>query len=205
MTPTHQDSHGIRADLERPRSQSGVGGISGFRRLQRIGALFVALGFSSSLPAADSARLQRGQELYVRNCFACHQLDGAGVPGIFPPLAKSDYLADIERSIRVVCEGLTGDVVVNGQKYSGVMPPIVLDDPDVADIFTYILNSWGNAGGEVSAETVARVRSRSRIKTFERLKADSAYPPLPAPPEGFTLREVARLPQKAARMASDGT
>ena len=158
------------------------------------------------MTAADPARMQRGQELYVRNCFACHQLDGAGVPGTFPPLAKSDYLlADVERSIKVVCEGLTGDLVVNGQKYSGVMPPVVLDDPDVADIFTYILNSWGNPGGEVSADTVARVRSRSRIKTFERLKADSAYPPLPSAPDGFTLREVARLPQKAARMASDGT
>ena len=165
-----------------------------------------ALRCASTLAAADSPRLQRGQELYVRNCFACHQLDGSGVPGTFPPLAKSDYLlADIERSIRAVCEGLTGNIVVNGEKYSGVMPPIVLDDRDVADIFTYVLNSWGNPGGDISAETVAEVRARSRIKSFEKLKADSAYPPLPSAPAGFTLREVARLPQKAARMASDGT
>ena len=171
-----------------------------------VGLLLLALGFSGRATAADAARLARGQELYVRNCFACHQLDGTGVPGTFPPLAKSDYLlADIDRAIRAVCEGLKGDIVVNGQKYSGVMPPIVLDDTDVADIFTYVLNSWGNPGGDVSAETVAGVRSRSRIKSFEKLKADSVYPPLPAPPSGFTLREVARLPQKAARMASDGT
>jgi glucose/arabinose dehydrogenase/mono/diheme cytochrome c family protein len=170
------------------------------------GLLLIGLGFGGRLPAADAGRIARGQELYVRNCFACHQLDGAGVPGTFPPLAKSDYLlADIDRAIRAVCEGLKGDIVVNGQKYAGVMPPIVLDDTDVADIFTYVLNSWGNPGGDVSPETVARVRSRSRIRSFEQLKADSAYPPLPAPPPGFTLREVARLPQKAARMASDGT
>ena len=169
-------------------------------------ALLVALTVAANVFAAEPARMQRGQELYVRNCFACHQLDGAGVPGVFPPLAKADYLlADIERGIRVVCEGLSGNIEVNGQKYSGVMPPIVLDDADVADVFTYILNSWGNPGGDVSAETVARVRSRSRIKTFERLKSDSSYPALPQPPEGFTVREVARLPQKAARMASDGT
>jgi glucose/arabinose dehydrogenase/mono/diheme cytochrome c family protein len=159
----------------------------------------------SAAQAADAARLQRGQELYVRNCFACHQLDGAGVPGVFPPLAQSDYLAaDVDRSIRAVCEGLTGEIVVNGQRYSGVMPPIVLDDRDVADVFTYVLNSWGNPGGEITTETVASVRAKSRIKTFERLKEDSVYPPLPTPPDGFTLREVARLPQKAARMASDG-
>src|SRR5687768_5583406 len=101
MIPTHQDSNGIRADPECPRSQSGVGGFSGFRTRRLVGALLVALGFSSSLPAADSARLQRGQELYVRNCFTCHQLDGAGVPGTFPPLAKSDYLlADVDRGIK---------------------------------------------------------------------------------------------------------
>jgi len=169
-------------------------------------AVLIATACASLLPAADEVRLKRGQELYVRNCFACHQLDGAGIPGTFPPLAKSDFIAaDVERAIRVVCEGLTGDVVVNGHKYSGVMPPIVLDDTDVADVFTYVLNSWANPGGDISAETVARVRSRSRIKSFERLKADSAYSPLPPAPEGFTLREVARLPQKAARMASDGT
>jgi glucose/arabinose dehydrogenase/mono/diheme cytochrome c family protein len=161
---------------------------------------------ANAASAADvpASRLARGQELYQRNCFACHQLDGTGVPGVFPPLAKSDYLADVERAIRVVCEGLSGNVIVNGQKYSGLMPPIVLDDTDVADVFTYVLNSWENSGGDVSAETVARVRSRSRIPTFERLKNDSVYPPVPQAPAGFTLREVARLSQKAARMASDG-
>src|SRR5688572_14686485 len=72
------------------------------RWLHRLG-LLVAFSFGSSMTAADTARIQRGQELYVRNCFACHQLDGAGVPGIFPPLAKSDYLlADVDRAIRVV-------------------------------------------------------------------------------------------------------
>ena len=177
-------------------------------RINKFWFFAVALVCAAALTAAEipAARLARGQELYVRNCFSCHQLDGAGVPGVFPPLAKSDYLAaDVERSIRAVCEGLTGVIEVNGQKYSGVMPPIVLDDTDVADVFTYVLNSWGNPGGVVTPETVQRVRARSRIKTFERLKEDSVYPPLPAPPAGFTLREVARLPQKAARMASDGT
>lgn len=171
----------------------------------RFFLLFVTLGWVWSAQAADAARLKRGQELYVRNCFACHQLDGAGIPGVFPPLAKSDYIAaDEERAIRAVCEGLKGDIVVNGQKYAGLMPPIVLDDADVADVFTYVLNNWGNAGGEVTAETVKRVRARTRIPTFERLRDDSTYPPLPAAPDGFTLREVARLPQKAARVASDG-
>lgn len=155
--------------------------------------------------AADAARVARGQELYARNCFACHQLDGAGVPGVFPPLAKSDYLAaDVDRAIRHVCEGLSGNIEVNGQKYAGLMPPIVLNDADVADVFTYVLNSWGNSGGDVSAEQVRSVRRRSKIPSFEKLEGDSAYPPLPKAPEGFTVRELVRLPQKGVRLASDG-
>lgn len=166
---------------------------------------FVSVLVLDSRAADLAARLQRGQELYARNCVACHQLGGEGVAGVFPPLAKSDYLAaDLERSLRAVVEGLSGEIVVNGRTYAGVMPPVVIDDAAVADVMTYVLNSWGNAGGEVAAETVQRVRSRTRFRTFERLQEASVFPPLPAPPEGFTIREVARLAQKGVRLASDG-
>ena len=152
-----------------------------------------------------ATRMQRGRELYLKNCFACHQLNGQGVPGVFPPLAQADYLTnDIPRSIRAVCEGLSGEIVVNGIKYAGSMPPAVIDDAEVADLFTYVLNSWGNPGGEVSADTVQQVRAKTAMPTLDALKKSSTYPPLPTPPDGFTLREVARLPQKGVRLASDG-
>lgn len=152
-----------------------------------------------------ASRIERGRQLYATHCFACHQINGEGVPGVFPPLAKSDFLAaDLERSIRAVLEGLTGEITVNGQKYAGAMPPTVANDQEVADIFTFILQSWGNSGGEVGPETVARIRSRTAFPTFEKLQEANVYPPLPAAPKGFTLREVVRLPQKGVRMASDG-
>jgi glucose/arabinose dehydrogenase len=66
------------------------------------------------------------------------------------------------------------------------------------------MNSWGNPGGEVTVEQVRGVREKTRYRTFEGLRDSSTYPPLPAAPEGFTLREVVRLPQKAVRLASDG-
>ena len=67
----------------------------------------------------------------------------------------------------MVCEGLAGDVVVNGQKYSGVMPPVVLDDTDVADIFIYILNSWGNPGGRVTKADAAAARAAKPANASE--------------------------------------
>jgi glucose/arabinose dehydrogenase/mono/diheme cytochrome c family protein len=173
-----------------------------------LAALFLAQLCLATVASADeslAARMQRGKDVYVRNCFICHQITGQGVPGAYPPLAKSDYLTnDVERSIRAVCEGLSGEIVVNGRKYAGAMPPSVTDDTEVADVFTFMLNSWGNPGGEVTAETVRRVRAKTAFPTLEALKKSSTYPPLPPPPAGFVLREVVRLPQKCVRLASDG-
>lgn len=91
-------------------------------------AASAAQGTAAETPASTAeraARLQRGQEVYARNCFACHQLNGEGVAGAVPPLAKSDFLAaDHERGLRAVCEGLAGEVTVNGRTYSGAMPAI---------------------------------------------------------------------------------
>lgn len=156
-------------------------------------------------PEALGKRVVHGQELYNRNCFSCHQINGLGVPGVFPPLAKSDFLTnDLARSIRASCEGLTGEIVVNKKRYAGAMPPVILDDNDLADVYTFVLNSWGNPGGAVSAEDVKTIRARTTFPTLEVLKASSVYAPLPKAPDGLSLREVLRLPFKGVRITSDG-
>ncbi len=117
--------------------------------------------------AAQSGTLTRegqvaaGQALFAGTCSTCHQADGKGLAGVFPPLAGSDYLAKgNDALIGIVLNGLTGPVTVNGQDYNSVMPPMSqLTDDEVANILTYVVNSWGNAGGQVSAEEVARVRA----------------------------------------------
>ena len=148
----------------------------------------------------------RGRELYLKNCFACHQMNGRGLPGVFPPLDGSDYLTnDIDRSIRILAEGLSAPITVNGRLYNGMMPPALLPDDDVAEVLTYVLNSWNNASGPVTVERVKRIRATTAFPTFEDLQRANLYPPLPAAPDGFTLREVARLPFKPVRIASDGS
>jgi glucose/arabinose dehydrogenase/mono/diheme cytochrome c family protein len=172
-----------------------------------LGGLAIASSTAGRAAAEPrGARLQRGENLYLRNCAPCHQPDGAGLPGAFPPLAKSDFLAaDLPRAIRVICEGLSGEITVNGGRYNGVMPPTVLSDTAIADVVTYVLNQWGNPGGTVTPDTVRTVRAQTAFPTFEAQQLSLPYPPLPAPPAGFTLREVVRLPQKGVRLASDGT
>ena len=107
-----------------------------------------------------SQQIKAGEALYNGTCSVCHQSNGAGLPNVFPPLAKSDYLnADKARAIGIVLNGLTGPVTVNGAKFDSVMPPMSqLNDDEVANIVTYVINSWGNKGGTVTAAEVAKVR-----------------------------------------------
>lgn len=105
-------------------------------------------------------KMEAGERIYASNCLACHQPAGTGIPGAFPPLAGSDYLAaDKDRAIGVVINGLQGEVTVNGNKYNGVMPGVRLSDSQVASVLTYVMNSWNNNFGEVSAIEVTAKRS----------------------------------------------
>nr|WP_316640907.1 copper-containing nitrite reductase [uncultured Roseateles sp.] len=112
-----------------------------------------------TLTLAD--QVHAGEALFAGTCSVCHQANGAGLPGVFPPLAKSDYLAaDVKRAMSAVLHGLSGKVKVNGQEYNSVMPPMnQLNDDEVANILTYVMNSWGNPGGSVSTDDVKKQRA----------------------------------------------
>jgi len=108
-------------------------------------------------------QIAKGKGVFMQTCFVCHQVDGAGVPGQIPPLAKSDYLkADKYRAVRNILFGQTGEVVVNGKTYNGTMIPLnYLSDEDVANVVTYVVNSFGNSGEVVKVEEVRRIRSEA--------------------------------------------
>ncbi|MCC5918070.1 MAG: nitrite reductase, copper-containing [Cryomorphaceae bacterium] len=104
-------------------------------------------------------RLAMGKRIYGQACFACHQPEGQGIPGTFPPLAESDWMnKDVDRTIRAVIHGLSGEITVNGKKYNNMMPAQVLTDEEAANVLTYIYNSWGNNGAVVTPEMVAKQR-----------------------------------------------
>ena len=100
-----------------------------------------------------------GEEIYLDFCIQCHLDNGEGVSGVFPPLAKSDYLINnIEMSIRGLKYGLSGPIVVNGEQYNGIMQNQGLDDVEIADVMNYILNNWGNEFNKViTAEQVDKI------------------------------------------------
>lgn len=109
-------------------------------------------------------QIQAGSALYKGTCSVCHQDTGAGLPNVFPPLARSDFLAaDHQRAIQIVLNGLNGPVKVNGATYNSVMPPMSqLNDDEVANILTYVTNTWGNSGPAISAKQVAETRAKTK-------------------------------------------
>ena len=111
--------------------------------------------------ATKDQKIRAGRVLYNGTCSVCHQQNGEGLEGVFPPLANSDYLvADSRRAIEVVLNGLAGPVTVNGKTYNSVMPPMSqLNDDEIANILTFTLNSWGNEADAVRSGDVAEVRA----------------------------------------------
>src|SRR4051812_15436214 len=110
-------------------------------------------------------QVKAGQALVSGTCSGCHQANGAGMAGVFPPLAKSDFLGtDPKRAVDVVLHGLSGKVTVNGQEYNSVMPPMnQLNDDEVANILTYVFNSGGNPGGAISKDDVKQQRAAKPV------------------------------------------
>ena len=107
------------------------------------------------VPDDAETKYAKGFEIYKAKCVACHQLNGEGITGAFPPLKNSDYLfADKKRAVKQVLNGSNHEITVNGAKYSIAMPPQVDNYDDAVAVINYVLNAWGNKGGTVSIDEV---------------------------------------------------
>ena len=130
---------------------------------------------AKSVPAGyDPAK---GRDLYVANCSACHQANGEGLPGVFPPLKGSGVVnkSDAVKHIQIVLDGTQGGRA-GGVSYAAAMPPFAgaLSDLEIANIIDYERISWGNHGTLVTATQVAVERGRSSAK---RVSPDASTHP----------------------------
>jgi nitrite reductase (NO-forming) len=126
-------------------------------------------------PTTMPELMAQGAQVYTTICANCHQKDGKGIPGVFPPLAKSDFLmADKERAIGIVMNGLKGEVRVNGNVFNAEMPMLGLSDAQIAGALTYVRNSFGNQGEMVTMAEVAQVRAGGGRKPAALAAASAA-------------------------------
>jgi nitrite reductase (NO-forming) len=110
-------------------------------------------------PLTQEEQVALGKNVFESNCLACHQANGEGIPNAFPPLAKSDFLnADHNRAIGILLNGRSGPITVNGKTFDSVMPAIALNDDQIANVLTYVLNNFGNNGGQVTPSQVKAQR-----------------------------------------------
>jgi len=110
------------------------------------------------------ASMVRGQQVYANVCIACHQKDGGGVPRLNPPLIKTTYvLGDKARLIQIVLKGLNQPLEIDDEEYTNPMPPQSnLTDQQIADVLTYVRNSFGNKASAITTAEVRTVRARTK-------------------------------------------
>lgn len=125
------------------------------------GTMSAASPGAAASPAANGVAANDGSKIYQTNCSSCHQANGQGVPGTFPPLAKNATVTgDAAKVVHIVKYGLNGKVVVGSTTYNGMMPAwgTQLSDADIAAAVTYIRSSWGNSASAVTAAQVKAVK-----------------------------------------------
>jgi mono/diheme cytochrome c family protein len=132
------------------------------------GGLFIlAVGLMSQVAkpvqGGLAAQVTRGKQVYLEQCLACHQADAGGVPGMNPPLIKTkQILGEKTALIKIVLNGMQG-VQIDGEDYHGVMAPHPdLTDQQIADVLTYVRNSFGNKASAVTAAQVKNVRATNK-------------------------------------------
>jgi len=141
-----------------------------------IAAMLVACGSKDRAPSDSAASttsvaaVTSGEQIYQR-CVTCHQANGQGLAGTYPPLAGSEYAtaANVAVPIRILMHGIQGPITVKGAQFNGLMPAygvgIEMSNEEIASVLTYVRSSWGNAASAITAEDVAKVRATPRAKT----------------------------------------
>jgi mono/diheme cytochrome c family protein len=142
--------------------------------------LLLVLAIAPAFAEDIKASAQRGQGLYLQTCMACHQPTGMGVPGAFPPLAKTEYVTgDTRRLVAITIKGISGAITIDGKIYATGMPqpdltfPQLKDDKNLADVLNDVRTNFGNAATEpITPEFVAGVRKEFADRTTQWTEAE---------------------------------
>lgn len=132
----------------------------------RVGVLLITL---SACQSADELKTEQyyseGYQLYTTHCANCHQADGSGLADLYPPLSESTYLSRRNEMICIVKNGLSGEITVAGKTYNRPMPANPkLTDIEIAEIVTYVTNTWGEKTIYMHTDSVTAALTRCEDK-----------------------------------------
>jgi mono/diheme cytochrome c family protein len=148
-----------------------------------IAFLTAATAFAQDINPEDiKGSADRGKALYMTTCVACHQANGAGLPGVFPPFDASEYVVgDARRLVAIVIKGLNGPITVKGVKYPGTVPlipvdtqfPQFKDNQKLADVLNYIRTAWSNkADKPITPAFIQKIRDEFKDRTAPWTEAE---------------------------------
>lgn len=130
---------------------------------------FVASDKSLSIP--EKSLFEIGEKVFIAQCVQCHQNDGKGIAGVYPPLVESSWvLGHQEVLARILINGMNGKVVVLGKTYNGNMPAfgpsgLNLKPKQIAGVLSYIRQEWGNAGSDITEDTMKNYMAMYNART----------------------------------------
>lgn len=132
--------------------------------ISTLSILIAVIVFSSFIQNPLSASVARGKKVYDKVCLSCHMIDGGGVPHMNPPLIQTSYvLGDKKKIIQIVLNGMNDRIAIDDEYYSNNMAPHKdLTNQQIADVLTYIRNSFGNKASAVTVKEVQAVRSEKQ-------------------------------------------
>lgn len=116
-----------------------------------------------SISTNPAISIERGKEVYLKNCLSCHQVDGGGVPHLNAPLDGATAVVgkDKAKIISIVLKGMTDRIEIDGELYSNNMASHKeLTDQQIADVLTYVRNNWSNKAPAVTPAEVKAVRAK---------------------------------------------
>lgn len=144
--------------------------------MSKLGLLAILIFFllnacSSNKKPNESVKFQQyyveGEQLYLKNCSNCHQKSGKGLGLVYPPLDESDYMDEnLEEVICLIKNGKSGELRVNGKSYNLAMPGVpTLTDLEIAEIATYVYNTWTHNKGIIELQQVSRALANCEAGT----------------------------------------
>lgn len=132
------------------------------------GFLLLILALTSCQSSEELKREQfysEGYQLYTLHCANCHQADGSGLANLYPPIQGSSYLMRKADLVCIIKNGLAGEIHVNGKTFNRPMPANPkLPDLEIAEIVTYVNNTWGKDSTYTPTDSVTAVLTRCAVK-----------------------------------------
>ena len=138
------------------------------KKISVLALLVIVLSLSSAFKQTFNLKesIERGKSIYTAQCSSCHMMEGEGIPGVFPALAKSPNLASKERLVKIILKGVRGTITVGDVTYNGEMAGFSLSDQEVSDLINFVRNSFGNKSPAVLPKEI-QTALKDPVKNYQ--------------------------------------